>query len=136
MPLAHYFLYVGGVLLTLLFAVDSYLQKPPSAERADFHLPIIHIHSDQKWPERVVYNTSIPTIIPAGPANALANIPAAETVTEMPKAQEAFAQLRRSDANKRELKLQRKTKIARRHPTSPMRLVARQPQFGWFGMGF
>jgi hypothetical protein len=137
MPLARYFLYVGGVLLALLFIADSSLPKLPTAERADSHLPTIRIHSDQKWPERVVYDTSIPTIIPAESANALANIPTAETVTEMPaKAREVFAQLQRSDANKREPKLQRKRKIARRHPTSPMRLVARQPQFGWFGMGF
>jgi hypothetical protein len=137
MPLARYFLYVGGVLLALIFIVDSCLPKLPAAERADSHLPTIRIHSDQKWPERVVYDTSIPTIIPAAPANALANIPAAETVTERPaKAREAFAQLQRSDANKPEPKLQRKRKIARRHLTSPMRLVARQPQFGWFGMGF
>ena len=145
MPLARYFLYVGGVLLALLFIADSSLPKLPTAERADSHLTPIRIHSDQKWPERVVYDTSIPTIVPAEPANALANIPAAETVTEMPaKAREAFAQLQRSDANelqrsdanKREPKLQRNRKIARRHPTSPMRLVARQPQFGWFGTGF
>ena len=137
MHLARYFLYVSGVLLALIFIVDSCLPKLPTAERADSHLPTIRIHSDQKWPERVVYDTSIPTIIPAEPANALANIPTAETVTEMPaKAREVFAQLQRSDANKREPKLQRKRKIARRHPTSPMRLVARQAQFGWFGMGF
>jgi hypothetical protein len=93
MPLARYFLYVSGVLLALIFIVDSCLPKLPTAERADSHLPTIRIHSDQKWPERVVYDTSIPTIIPAAPANALANIPAAETVTERPaKAREAFAQ--------------------------------------------
>ena len=55
MPLARYFLYVGGVLLALLFILDAYLPKIPVADRAMIDLPVIRIHSDRKWPERVVY---------------------------------------------------------------------------------
>jgi hypothetical protein len=60
------------------------------------------------------------------------------------KSREAFAQLQRSDANqlqqssdqkKREAKLQHQRKIAKRKAAPPTRLVARQPQFGWFGTG-
>jgi hypothetical protein len=76
MPLARYFSYVGGVLLALLFVLDAYLPKAPVAERADANLPVIRIHSDRKWPDRVVYDTSLPTIIPAQIASGEASIPA------------------------------------------------------------
>jgi len=141
MPLARYFLFVGGVLLALLFISDDYLPKLAVSNRAISHSAIIRIHSDQKWPERVVYDTSLPTVIPAQIANmetsvAVPEIAASATVRE----REAFAQLQRPDANqlpdpkKREPKLQRqRKKIAKRQAAPAARLVARQPQFGWFG---
>jgi len=141
MPLARYFLFVGGVLLALLFISDAYLPKLAVSIRAISHSAIIRIHSDQKWPERVVYDTSLPTVIPAQIANmetsvAVPEIAASATVRE----REAFAQLQRPDANqlpdpkKQEPKLQRqRKKIAKRHAAPAARLVARQPQFGWFG---
>ena len=141
MPLARYFLFVGGVLLALLFISDAYLPKLAVSIRAISHSAIIRIHSDQKWPERVVYDTSLPTAIPAQIANmeasvAVPEIAASATVRE----REAFAQLQRPDANqlpdpkKREPKLQRqRKKIAKRQAAPAARLVARQPQFGWFG---
>lgn len=64
MPLARYFLYVGGVLLALLLILDAYLPQVPVSERAHVDLPLIRIHSAQKWPERVVYDTSLPTVVP------------------------------------------------------------------------
>ena len=141
MPLARYFLFVGGVLLALLSISDAYLPKLAVSNRAISHSAIIRIHSDQKWPERVVYDTSLPTAIPAQIANmeasvAVPEIAASATVRE----REAFAQLQRPDANqlpdpkKREPKLQRqRKKIAKRQAAPAARLVARQPQFGWFG---
>jgi len=144
MPLARYFIFVGGVLLALLFISDAYLPKIPDAHRASANLPVIRIHSDRKWPERVVYDTSLPTIIPAKIANADASVPAPAAVTDISaKAQvrEAFAQLQPSDARRlqrsdlksREPNPQRVRKIAKRRAPPPMVLVARQPQFGWFG---
>jgi hypothetical protein len=148
MPLARYFLYVGGVLLALLFVLDAYLPKVPVAHRADANFPVIRIHSDRKWPERIVFDTSLPTIIPPQIASGGASIPSPATITYVSvkaREQEAFAQMQTSDtkqlqpfnAKQREPKLQRKGKIARRHtvpPAVPPRLLAaRQPQFGWFG---
>ena len=144
MPLARYFFFVGGVLLALLFISDAYLPKLPVAERAYTDLPVIRIHSDRKWPERVVYDTSLPTIIPAQIANTDASVPPPEAVADISaKAQvrEAFAQLQPSDAEQLgrskprtpEPKLQRKRKIAKRRVAPSMVLVARQPQFGFFG---
>lgn len=141
MPLARYFLFVGGALLALLFLVDACLPELPVAERTDSHLATIRIHSEQKWPQRIVYDTSIPTIVP-GPETARADIsPPAAVADVSTKARQAFAQLQRSDANEfqrsdqrtREPKPQRQRKIAKRNGPPPTLLVARQPQFGWFG---
>jgi hypothetical protein len=68
MPLARYFSFVGGVLLTLLFILDAYLPKIPVREKATANLPIIRIHSERKWPERIVFDTSAP--IPVQSCNA------------------------------------------------------------------
>jgi hypothetical protein len=144
MPLARYFLFVGGALLALLFIADACLPKSPVADRTNAVLPVIRIHSDRKWPERVVFDTWLPAVIPASIANAPASVPAPATVADVPaKAQvrEAYAQLQPSDApqlqqsklKKPEPAPQRKRKIARKRVGPPMILVARQPPFGWFG---
>ena len=143
MPLARYFSYVGGVLLALLFILDAYLPKIPVPEREPANLPIIRIHSDRKWPERIVFDTSIPTIIPARIAGAEPSLPSPGTgsdVSVKAKAREAFAQLQPSDtrllqppsSKKREPKLQRKSRVARKYTPSHF-TSARQWQFGWFG---
>ena len=144
MPLARYLLFVGGVLVALLFISDPFLPKLPVADRASSHSAIIRIHSDQKWPERVVFDTSLPALIPAQIENAETDLPSPARVGDVVKAmeREAFAQLQPSDANqlqrsdpkKREPKLQRQRKrIAKRQAAPAARLVARQPQSGWFG---
>ncbi len=74
MLLARYFLSVGGVLLALLFVVDAVVPKLPAAATdrndTDTDKAVIRIHSDRKWPERVVFDTSTPTtILPAQTAN-------------------------------------------------------------------
>ena len=144
MPLARYFFYVGGVLLALLLVLDAYLPELPVAGRASIHLPVIRIHSDRKWPERVVYDTSLPTIVPAQAAIAEHGIASPAPVTDVSlkeREREAFALMQPSDAKriqpsdpgKRELRQQRPRKIVKRHAPPRSLLVARQPQFGWFG---
>jgi hypothetical protein len=83
MPLARYFLFVGGVLLALLFISDAYLPKLPVVDMATTELPVIRIHSDRKWPERVVYDTSLPTIIPAQIAHMVVGVPSPATVANV-----------------------------------------------------
>ena len=67
MPLMRYFVFVGGALLALLFVADACLPALPVAvaSRSDTDLSVIRIHSDRKWPERVVFDTTRPTITPA-----------------------------------------------------------------------
>ena len=118
MPLARYFLFVGGVLLALLFVADALLPKLPAAETANANLPVIRIHSDRKWPERVVFDTSIPTIVPAQTAKAEAVVPApaptiVADVSAKTRVREVFAQFVPPDPKKPEAKLQRKRKIVK-----------------------
>ena len=68
MPIARYFIFVGGTLAALLFIAGWCLPTPP-ARFADQPLAvdraIIRIKSAHKWPEKVVLDTSQPTITPA-----------------------------------------------------------------------
>ena len=141
MPLARYFLVVGGVLLALLFIVSAVAPNLPLAESNNGKHSTIRIQSELKLPERVVYDTSRPMIVPVHTAIAATTIPAsAATVPDAPKqTREAFAQLQPSDAiqprppeaKKREVKHQRKT--ARRYAAPAEWRMARQPHFGWLG---
>jgi hypothetical protein len=142
MPLARYFVFIGGVLLALLFISDAFLPKSEVAERAA-PLPVIRIHSDRKWPERVVYDTNLPTIVPPQSLSREANILPPTMVTDVSgktKQREAFAQVRTpesnqpqmSDPRRREQKSQGRYKVAKRHAPRPTVLVARQTPFGWF----
>ena len=144
MPLARYFLYVGGVLLTLVFILDACLTRLPVREGAHVNSPIIRIHSDRKWPERIVFDATLPTIVAAQAAIAEARVTSPAAVTDVSvkeREREAFALMQPSDAKRlqppdpgrRELKQQRPRKIVKRHVPPRSVLVARQPQFGWFG---
>jgi hypothetical protein len=146
MPLARYFLFVGGALLALLFISDAYFPKLPVADRAvsGFDRVTIRIHSDRKWPERVVFDTSRPTIVPAPAAAAQASVPAPATVADVSaraRVRDSFAQLQPSDQKQAQLpdpkkleqKVPPKRRIAKRHTAPPVMLVAQQPQFGFFG---
>jgi hypothetical protein len=145
MPLARYFLFVGGVLLALLFVVDAALPTLPvtDANRTDtgVNKSIIRIHSDRKWPERVVFDTSLPTIVPAQTVKAEAVVPAPPPPTIVADAsakarvREAFAQLVPPEPKKPEPNLQRKRKIAKYRAAPPMVQVAQQPRFGFFDNG-
>jgi hypothetical protein len=141
MPLARYFFYVGGVLLALLFIVDAYLPKLPVVHWADKVSYNIRIHSDRKWPERIVYDTSLPTITRPQSANTEQSATSPATIASAkPQEQEAFAllpssdasQLQPTDSKKLEPKLPRKRKNTKRHTPPPVLLVARQRQLGWF----
>lgn len=140
MPLARYLIYVGGTLLLLLFVADFSLPKPPASERRNEESYLIRIHSDQKWPDRVVFDTSASAVTSAHPTTAQAVEPAPAVVADVPAgARDAFAQLQQSktsdarppDAAATKPK-PRRQHIAKRRTPPPARLAWRQPQFGWF----
>ena len=140
MPLARYFVWVGSVLLALLFIADAYLPKLPDAGNANAFSPVVHIHSDQKWPERVVYDTSAPMPKPALAANPEADSSApANAARASPKSREALAELQTSDARlpatpkQPEAKPQRQRKVSKKRTLRPFLFAARRSPFGWFG---
>ena len=145
MPLARYFSIVGGLLLALLFALDAFLPRLPVAEKAEVNSPLIRIYSDRKWPERIVYDTNAPTIVPTSIASTEVTVRVPEMIADASAdvtGREAFAMLvssveesRPSDTGMRELKVRHQHKIARKR--TPARVVmARHLQFGWFGRSF
>ena len=138
MPVARYFLFVGGVLLALLLAIDAlFPQQAVVASRgaSSVDKTVVRIRSDQKPPERVVYDTSLPTIVPppaltaevAAPAVAPAVVAASADATAQARVRETFAQLVPAEAKKPEPQAQRKRKVAKSRPASPMQ-IAQQPQ--------
>jgi len=138
MPIARYFLFVGGVLLALLFAMDTFAPKEPvvssTASAAPIENPTLRIRSDHKWPERVVYDTSLPTIVlpKVEIAAAVAPTPApAAEISAKSRVRESFAQFKPADDPKPEAKPLPKRKVAKARVAPPMR-VAQQPHFGFF----
>ena len=73
-PLRHYFLWVGGALLVLLFAADSLIPAPLPSRLIETHsmLPPIRITSERKGPEAVVIDTNQPGFPPMLPDKEIA----------------------------------------------------------------
>ena len=134
MPVARYFLFVGGVLLALLFLSDAYAPSMPvvSASETGVDKTIIRIRSDRKWPERVVFDTNQPTIVPPPAVTTTASIATPSVVAEVaakPQPMQAFAQLTPAESIKPKLKPQHKQrKVAKVRVAPPMVLVAQQPR--------
>jgi hypothetical protein len=153
MPMLRYFLFVGGALLALLLGANALLPSVPASGilESNTDLPAIRIHSDRKWPERVVFDTSQPMIAAApvtvARADAAVGNPAVTVASPKARVREAFAQLPPSekipavaamDSKKPELRPQPKRKLAKARPVQqparePTILVAQQPRFGLFG---
>jgi hypothetical protein len=156
MPVLRYFIVVGTALLVLLFAVDAYLPKLPAADNVSTaanvasDLSVIRIHSVQKWPERVEFDTSLPTITPAAAVLAANNVPADANAPA--RMRDAFARLQTPqlqtslqtpESKKPELKLPPKRRVvasktvtgrtmAKNQIGPPMMLIAQQPRLGLF----
>src|SRR6266404_5328026 len=64
-PIGRYIVFVGSLLLAMLFVADWLVPmgatQSVTGGKAD--KPIISIKSDHKWPERIVFDTSAPTIV-------------------------------------------------------------------------
>jgi hypothetical protein len=153
MPLMRYFLFVGAALIALLFVFGAAVPTVPVADQAEnaIDLPVIRIHSDRKWPERIVFDTRVPPAVPA-------LTQASAAVEAKARVLDAFAQLQppapkqpavkqveaavpapvpdtvlATAVGKPEPKLRPKRKIARIVRTPPpMIQVAQQPRFGFF----
>jgi hypothetical protein len=98
-PIVKYFMVVGSVLAVLLMIAGrslpelppSFPDRPEITERA-----VIRIRSEHKWPEKVVLDTSKPTMAPAvvmDPAAAQSSVPLPSDEARGPSNLEAMAQL-------------------------------------------
>ena len=83
MPLFQYFGWVGSFLLAALFAANWCCSVPIArVPRSDVRLDQkinIRIHTDHKWPERVVFDTTRSRSVPETTANAETDIGGSET---------------------------------------------------------
>jgi hypothetical protein len=93
MPILRYIGFVGSVLVALLLVADWYLPKPVAAEpaRREAQANGIRIASMAKLPERIVYDTTQPTLVPppAPVVAAAAAAPAEAKIPSLPR--DAFA---------------------------------------------
>ncbi len=117
MPVGRYFIFVGGFLLALLFLVDWCFPSVPGVspqETSSIDRPAIRIKSTYKWPEKVVIDTNLPTIIPSMAAVVAAAEPVTTGTVASPQL-EAFAELKPPAPQ-----------VAKHHPPArPMRRIAR-----------
>jgi hypothetical protein len=93
MPIGRYFVFVGSILLALLFLADRYMPEPivPSA-RADIDRSVIRVHSRHRWPEAVVYDTSLPAIVPVVVAGGSPERPPTEAFAQLPPVRQQVAE--------------------------------------------
>jgi hypothetical protein len=126
MLILRYFVFVGGALIALLFAADAYAPKSEVASVTDgVDRSVIRIHSDRKWPERVVFDTSAPTITAAPAAQAEASVPAPANVAGISptaRVRETFAQFVPVEAKKPAPK----ARVATKSRAAPMRFAQHQ----------
>jgi hypothetical protein len=113
-PIGRYIAFVGSLLPAIVLIADWYLPMAPTQSVTSRETePIIRIKSDRKWPERIVFDTSAPIIVPQT-APVVADAP----VTNPPR--EAFALLNAPvpEVSVTPLPVRTKRKVARRAPHS------------------
>ena len=87
---------------------------------------IIRITSAHKWPEKVVYDTNQPTIVPP-PVSIVAEIPAPPPSAN---AREVFAKMATVAPATERTMVPPKRKVKRRSPDA-RRVAYREPSYGW-----
>jgi hypothetical protein len=130
MPIVRYFLFVSILLLAVLFAADRYLPRPDeSFASGDVDRTIIRIHSARALPEKVVFDTGNPPVVPPP------DLIAAGQLEDPPR--QAFAML--PDARSMHAKPSPATirVVDRRHASRTRRVASKPPErrvaLGHFG---
>lgn len=127
MPLLQYFGWVGGFLLAALLAA-SWCISAPIAPAASANLPLdqkinIRIHTDQKWPERVVFDTTHSRLAPEATVDSETNNRRGETIAQVERQPfDAFAEMAASPTENGARSQDRSRVAARRGLTFPNRL--------------
>jgi predicted lipid-binding transport protein (Tim44 family) len=141
MPLIRYFLYMGGVLLAVLLLVGGYMGGPVSEVAQSGAEPTVaRIRSAQKWPEKIVFDTSAPQVrapdVAADvAAAALAAPPPAATPAAQATARQAYAMAAPpAAAAKPAAPAASHRRVAERHHRHPPQRVAARGQMMFFPM--
>jgi hypothetical protein len=99
--LVRYFLYAGSMLLALLLFADRYWPAVPATvagndqvEQTSLDREILRIQSAQRWPQKVVFDTNLPTVVPPQPAAVTVPPSAAATPVAEKSALTAFAEMK------------------------------------------
>jgi hypothetical protein len=123
-PVVRYFMYVGVVLLAMLFVADQYFSGVSQSFVRDGQVDksVIRIQSAHRWPDKIDYDVSLPTIVPTTqPAQAAAAEPPKPT-----QPREAFASIAPApEVAKPRAPPKIKRKVARR--AMPTRMAAFPP---------
>jgi hypothetical protein len=100
-PVLRYLLFTGSALLALLFLADWYwatttttVASGDQMQETSIDRDILRIRSAQRWPQKIVFDTNLPTIVP--PQSVVADVPppaVATPVAEKP-ARNAFAEMK------------------------------------------
>src|SRR5690349_11959105 len=132
MPLARYFVFVGGALMALLFAFDFFSPKAAADSGVQsagvVDKAALRIRSEQKWPERIVLDTTQPTIVPKAAqvaSTAQAALPGpdpAPQIAPTARVRETFAQFVPVEPKKADATVAKKRKTARVQ-TQPVRVA-------------
>jgi hypothetical protein len=138
MPLAAYFRNVGAALFALLMIADFYLPTPPRVQGAAVYPPVIRIHSDRKWPEPVIFDTTQVVFAAVSPASWDRNPPPPPAAREIPTndvdasagVRDALALYSHGAASVEKAR-QPARKYAARGTRRKIVLAARQGQFVW-----
>jgi hypothetical protein len=128
MPIGRYVAWVGTSLLTLLFMADWYFPKSLAEGTGDeINRPVIRIASMQQPPERIVIDTSQPTIVP--PPTLFADAtpdepppPVQSYASIIPRTTITGGEKKRSKAIKRQM-----NEVAKQAPSSRTTAVASGP---------
>jgi hypothetical protein len=135
---ARYFLFVGGALMAVLVAFDAFAPKAAANNTqqvaAGVDKSTLRIQSNQKWPEKIVFDTTQPTIVPKAAPVQQAALPGPAPTPDMSaqaRVRETFAQFVPVEP-KADAPAARKRKIAKARTAKPMRF-AQQQHYGMFG---
>jgi hypothetical protein len=139
-PIAKYFVFVGSALFILLLTADWFLPEPAAVfpDRQKYiDRASIRIKSMRKWPEKIVFDTSQPTIVPVaapmvadlalGSSDHVSDRPAVEAlVTSKPSARPPAADHSPVQAKRKPARIIRSAHVAKRKVSTRLaRLEAR-----------
>jgi hypothetical protein len=148
MPMAAYFRNVGAVLLALLLVANYYLPRPAVVARANAYPPVIRIHSVEKFPDRIDFDTTQTSITVAAsedPDIEIAAIPdqggLAARRADVTSMRSALALASQADLHppasveqpRRQVKSHRFAARTKKQPRPRMIIIAQPRQVDWFG---